>query len=242
VPELAFDEQAHERCFDNISLSYYDINAYLNGEPVRVYADEDSKEEEEVMEAVPPEVARKRLVFFVANEELTVIKPYCYSLDKLEKDIGSRLYSDTCTPSGGRQHLDRGFSNPLFKIELGYYPVFVRLSKLLKALYKTKSQAFLLIPTQEVAERTASLGYHRYQLGIGADHCQPGTNKTVYRIVACGRGSDKCYPLREDLQLVPDSAITSRSSDFDYGLHENRYDMEIQANRLDQELLIGEDD
>ena len=245
--ELDYNEVKEDKCMDMESLSFYNINAYLNGEAVMAYSEEDEKgQREEVedyaLEPVPPEVARKRLVFFVASDErLTVVKPYCYNLDNLESAISTSLYSDTCTDrSFGYERIHEGFSNPLFKIPLETN-VYVRLSELLKGLYSTQSQAFLLIPTREVSQRTASLSTYLYQLGVSGDHCQEGTEKRVYKIVVCGKGSDKCYPLRGDIQFRMSSAVPVRADISDYSEFIKRYDEQEKIPRLQQDNMFLEE-
>ncbi len=246
--ELDYDEVKEDKCMDMESLSFYNINAYLNGEAVMAYSEEDEKGDREPIEdyalpPAPPEIARKRLVFFVASDErLTVVKPYCYHLDQLESAISTSLYSDTCTDrSFGYERINEGFSNPLFKIPLETN-VYVRLSELLKGLYSTQSQAFLLIPTREVSRRTASLSTYLYQLGVSGDHCQEGTEKRVYKIVVCGKGTDKCYPLRGDIQFRPDGSVPVRVDISDYSEFIKRYDEQEKISRLQQDNMFLQDE
>jgi len=246
IEEKAYNETKEKMCIDMESLSFYDINSYLKGEAVMAYSEEDEKgNREEVedyaIEPVSQEIASKRLVFFVASDErLKVVKPYCYNLDLLEKDMATRLYSDTCTASGSYRDIDRGFSNPLFKLSFETN-VFVRLNKLLKALYSTKNQAFLLIPTKEVVPRTASLNTYKYGAAVSGDHCQEGTDKRVYRIVVCGKGSDKCYPLNGSIEFRPDAMVEYRTDDRDYDKFLRRYKEEKEVIGLEQENAMLDD-
>ena len=235
--ELDYDETIHQKCMDLESFTLYDINAYLNGEAVMAYNEEGEEEKEYSIEAVTKEVARKRLVFFVSNKELTQFKPFCYNLDLLEKDIGSSLYSGSCTESGSMDDIDRGFSDPLFKLTFDI-SVYVRLSNLLKALYSTQKQAFLLIPTDEIVQRTASLGTYINHNYVSGDHCQAGTDKRVYRIAVCGRGSDKCYPLNDSILYVTDR-VHPRNHNHDYSLYTQRFkeDMDIASLTRENEML-----
>ncbi len=244
LEEVSYDEVKEDKCMDMESLSFYNINAYLNGEAVMAYSEEDEKGEREAvedyaLEPVPPEVARKRLVFFVASDErLTIVKPYCYHLDNLERGLMTSLYSDECKNGPLNDPIHHGFSNPLFKIPLETN-IYVRLSELLRGLYNTQSQVFLLIPTREVQPRTSSIGTTIYKLGVSGDHCQEGTDKRVYKIVVCGKGSDKCYPLRADIPFQ--LSTESRVDPHDYSKFKKRYDEEgtaldlAQINQLLQE-------
>lgn len=240
VEEVNYNETSQDKCIDLESFSYYDINSYLRGEAVMAYGEDGLEEKDYALEAVSPDIARKRIVFFVASDkEITRIKPFCYNLDLLEKDFGTRIYSETCGSNGGMGDIHRGFSNPIFKLPFETN-VYVRVSKLLKALYNTKSQAFLLIPTDQIIPRTASLSTAVYNLGVSGDHCQGGTDKRLYRIVVCGKGGDKCYPLREDIEFRPELNLT-RTSDVDYGRHVLRYREEIEAAQYEQQLLAEEE-
>jgi hypothetical protein len=67
--------------------------------------------------------------------------------------------------------------------------------------------------------------------------------------VVCGKGSDKCYPLRADIQFRPDSRVHSREQDDDYNEYISRFQEDMTIGRLEQdnivysdELVGGEDD
>lgn len=236
IKKKAYNETDHDKCMDMEALSLYDINAYLNGEAVMAYDQDGEEVEDYAINPVPIEIARKRLVFFVASDrDLVNIKPFCYNLDLLEKDLGTRIYSDSCTEDGGMGDINRGFSNPLFKLAFES-TVYVRLSKLLKALYSTNKQVFLLIPTDEIVPRTASLSSAVYHLQVGGDHCQAGTEKRVYDIVICGKGSDKCYPVNQYLEARSEDVDLSRDDDNDYKDHLDRFEEEIKIAQYEQAL------
>jgi hypothetical protein len=93
------------------------------------------------------------------------------------------------------------------------------------ALYKTKKQTFILIPTNKGFGYNASLS-NGYEIdNTSADHCQEGTEKKIlYAIKTCsGNGEDLCWPVNTKLSLelvedfdMIDTTDTRTKSPIDY--------------------------
>ena len=193
-------------CQDILTQGIYNINAYLKGEAVEAYDLATEERDESLdLEPVSEEEARDRLVFFLSkradNQELV---PYCYSLEQLEHDIRSQVFVK-CEGETMRNiinYLGKPAGNPIVKIDLGTR-VFVPISQLLGALYKTKKQVFVLTPTDEVYEYTASLDTVLGGSYVSADHCQAGSDKRIYTITACeGKEDNLCYPIMDSIETM----------------------------------------
>jgi hypothetical protein len=193
------DDQITGRCKDLYAMGLKNINAYLRGEKIQVFtADGEIPEDDDLdsyeIEPVPPEEARKRLVFFVETSDGVYI-PVCYNLDMIEKsDIKTNIFSTTCARD---QQMQDGLNDPLFKLNMGDFSVFVYLKKLLWALYKTKKQVFILTKPDPplIFDRTASLTAIISGNWVSVDHCQAGSDKSVYNIEVCEeKEGNLCYP------------------------------------------------
>jgi hypothetical protein len=208
-------------CFDLYTFGLNNINAYLKGEKVEALTIEGNRPDEDELEdydlpAVPPEEARKRLVFFLEQTDGTY-KPICYNLDMIEKsDMMSNIFSTTCGDSGSLANIINGLGNPLFRLNLGDFSVHVFLKELLGALYLTKKQVFILQkPTPPINfPRTASLSVIFSDAGswVSADHCQDRSDKSVYRILLCEeKDGNLCYPIIQsnDIEEVDISEFTN---------------------------------
>jgi hypothetical protein len=204
--QLIEDEKTGN-CFDIYTFGLNNINAYLKGEKVEAFTMEGVRPDEDEVEdydlpPVPPEEARRRLVFFVEQPDGNY-KPICYNLDMIEKsDLMSNLYSTGCGANGSMANVIPALNDPIFRLNLGEFSVNVFLKKLLGALYNTKKQVFILRRTEPaiVFPRTASLSAIFGDPGswVSADHCQEGSDKTVYEILECEeKDGNLCYPILE---------------------------------------------
>jgi hypothetical protein len=250
------DDELKGRCKDLLTSGLKNINAYLRGEKIDVFTPEGEKLSEEESEdydadPVPAEEARRRLVFFLETKDGYV--PVCYNLDMIEKsDIKSKIYSTTCKtcPEGACTCQDvehckgfltniwEGLNDPLFKLNMGDFDVYVYLKELLWALYKTKKQVFILTkPDPPIYfERTASLEGIIGDNWISVDHCQYKSDKTVYNIQICEeKDGNLCYPIIEsneidltDVNLYDDSYIRSIKI-------KAAFQQEIDINKLQNE-------
>ena len=202
-------------CYDIEHMSIYDINSYLSGEKIEGYNDKGEKDIEYDIPAVSPEVARERLVFFVAKswDDLNDLSAYCYDLKYLEKDISKQIFYE-CE---GGDIPPSSKDKPIIQLNVGGR-VYVPLGEFLYALYKTRKQTFILIPTEKEIERTGSLASTYGNSNVSATHCGEGTNIKLHTIRACtgerkgirgGRGrqgrlrgqQDMCWPVTDGLQI-----------------------------------------
>jgi len=153
----------------------------------------------------------KRLIFFLAtSEKLDKLTPFCYNLDLLTKDIGSLLYVE-CEDIDNQEGLNYLFGqNPIITLNFGF-SIYVPLSEILDAIYNTKNQVFVLVPTDKVFKYTASMAiqFGTVQSGLGGHHCQEGSNKPLHTIKVCkGTEGNVCWPVNEAIELnevYPDS-------------------------------------
>jgi hypothetical protein len=243
------------RCKDLLTTGLNNINAYLKGEKVEAYTIDGERPPDDDLEdydydQVTPEEARKRLVFFVETRDGYI--PVCYNLDMIENiDIKSAVYSTTCEGESLR-NINAGFDDPIFKLNMGDFQVFVYLKSLLWALYKTKKQVFILTkPDLPIYfSNTASL-----QAVIGTDwtsldHCQNGSDKYVYNIEICEeKDGNLCYPIIEaneiDLIDITDPEKVSEmkrikiKASFESELYIEK--LESEANSILQNKLEGND-
>ena len=88
---------------------------------------------------------------------------------------------------------------------MGGHQIYVPLGEIIHAIYNTKKQIFILIPTEKVFQHTASIVYtYRSYNSRSIDHCQDGSNKIIHTIRVCqgdGEGDD-CWPINEKLETV----------------------------------------
>ena len=195
IDTIKYKENKFITCNDIITMEDYNINSYLKG-----YSDSN-------LESVPPEEAIKRLVFFVAKSayNLSDLTPYCYNMDLIGIDAGHDLFIE-CEGKNKKGNLLERFTKftPIIRlIKLTGWPIYIRLDEFLYALYKTKKQTFILIPTDKGFGYNASLS-NGYEIdNISADHCQEGTEKKIlYTIKTCsGDGEDLCWPVNTKLSL-----------------------------------------
>jgi hypothetical protein len=201
------DDQKTGNCLDIYTLGLNNINSYLKGEKVESLTIDGNRPDEDELEfydlpPVPPEEARKRLVFFVEQHD-GEYKPICYNLDMIEKsDLMSNIYSTSCGADGSLANILNGLGDPIFKLNLGDFSAHVHLKQLLGALYTTKKQVFILKKTNPtvVYPRTASLTAIFSDEGawVSSDHCQEGSDKTLYEILLCEeKDGNLCYPILE---------------------------------------------
>ena len=201
-------------CYDIEHISIYDINSYLSGEEIEGYNDKGEKDMDYNIPAVSPEVARERLVFFVAKswDDLNDLSPYCYDLKYLEKDISKQIFYEC----DGGDIPSSSKDKPIIQLNVGGR-VYVPLGEFLHALYKTRKQTFILIPTEKEIARTGSLASTYGNSNVSTTHCGEGTNIKLHTIRSCtgqrkrtrgGRqGSlrgqqDMCWPVTEGLQIA----------------------------------------
>ena len=202
-----YDEKSRmvgQKCINASNFSLYDINAYLKGKPVRGYTKNGEKSPETNLPPVNPKDAMKRLIFFLAtSEKLDKMTPFCYNLDLLTKDIGSLLYVE-CEDIDNRDGLNYLFGqNPIINLNFGF-SIYVLLSEILDAIYNTKNQVFVLIPTDKVFKYTASMAiqFGTAESSLGGHHCQEGSNKQLHSIKVCkGSKENTCWPVNEAIEL-----------------------------------------
>jgi len=192
-------------CMSIHTFGIYNINAYLKGEAVEGYNTQDDRRDEDL--DLVEEDARERLVFFLANStDLSDLTPYCYTLSDLANDVGHRLYLN-CENGRATQkdELLEQIDNAIIKLSLGGNQIYVPLGEIIHAIYNTKKQIFILIPTEKVFKHTASMVYTYRSYNVRSiDHCQDGSNKNIHTIRVCqgdGEGDD-CWPINETLETV----------------------------------------
>jgi len=198
------DRMLDKKCTDVSNQSLYDMNKYLKGESVEAYTTNGERYNDEDLEVVNPQEAMKRLIFFLAESaDLTELNPYCYNLDKLTDDIGAILTVE-CKDHENYQGLEYLFGhNPIIRLNFEY-PVYVPLSEILDAIYNTKKQVFILIPTEKTFRYTASMAiqFKTVNSRVSGDHCQKGSSKDLHTIKVC-KGTEKnaCWPVNEAIEL-----------------------------------------
>ena len=214
IHQVDYDEKNRmvgQKCMNASNFSLYDINAYLKGERVRAYTKDGEKSPLTNLLPVNSKDAMKRLIFFLAtSEKLDKLTPFCYNLDLLTKDIGSLLYVE-CKDIDNQEGLNYLFGqNPIISLNFGF-SIYVPLSEILDAIYNTKNQVFVLVPTDKVFKYTASMAiqFGTVQSGLGGHHCQEGSNKPLHTIKVCkGTEGNVCWPVNEAIELnevYPDS-------------------------------------
>jgi hypothetical protein len=192
-------------CMSIHTFGIYNINAYLKGEAIDGYNTQDDTRDEDL--DLIEEDPKERLVFFLANSiDLSDLTPYCYTLSDLANDVGHRLYLN-CENGRSTQkdELLEQIDNAIIKLSLGGNQIYVPLGEIIHAIYNTKKQIFILIPTEKVFKHTASIVYtYRSYNSRSIDHCQDGSNKNIHTIRVCqgdGEGDD-CWPINEKLETV----------------------------------------
>ena len=207
INTVDYDEKnrmIRQKCTDASTHSLYDMNRYLKGKMVRGYTMDGIKNREQNLQAVNQKEAMKRLVFFLAEStDLTELKPYCYNLDRLTEDIGSILTVE-CKDFETYDGLEYLFGhNPIIRLNFEY-AVYVPLSEILDAIYNTKNQVFILIPTEKSFRYTASMAVQFRTTGsrVSGDHCQKGSKKQLHTIKVCkGSKENACWPVNEAIEL-----------------------------------------
>ena len=192
------------KCINASTHSLYNINAYLKGYYVSGYTRNKKRNRESDLPHVGPRDAMKRLIFFLANsDKLDNLTPFCYNLDLLTKDIGNQLYVE-CKDFNDMEGLNYLFGqNPIIKLDLEF-AVYVPLSEILDAIYNTKNQVFVLIPTEKVLKYTASMAVQFGTIGsmVSGHHCQEGSEKQLHTIKVCkGSEGNACWPVNEAIEL-----------------------------------------
>ena len=193
-----------QKCINASNHSLYDINAYLKGKRVRGYTMDGKKNPQSNLLPVNQKDAMKRLIFFVASsKKLDDLTPFCYNLDLLTKDIGTRLYVE-CKDYEDMKELDYLFGQyPVIKLDLEF-AVYVPLSEILDAIYNTQKQVFVLVPTEKVFKYTASMAvaFGTISSRVSGHHCQEGSNKQLHTIKVCkGSKENACWPVNEAIKL-----------------------------------------
>jgi hypothetical protein len=207
INTVDYDEKnrmIRQKCTDASTHSLYDMNRYLKGKMVRGYTMDGIKNREQNLQAVNQKEAMKRLIFFLAEStDLTELKPYCYNLDRLTEDIGSILTVE-CKDFETYDGLQYLFGhNPIIRLNFEY-AVYVPLSEILDAIYNTKNQVFILIPTEKSFRYTASMAvqFRTPGSGVSTDHCQEGSKKQLHTIKVCkGSKENACWPVNEAIEL-----------------------------------------
>lgn len=193
-----------KKCTDVSTHSLYDMNRYLKGKILVGYNMNGVKNIEKNLQAVNQQEAMKRLIFFLAEStDLTELKPYCYNLDLLTKDIGNILTVE-CKDFEMYRDLQYLFGhNPIIRLNFDY-AVYVPLSEILDAIYNTKKQVFILIPTEKSFRYTASMAvqFGTVNSRVSGDHCQEGSSKQLHTIKVCeGTEGNACWPVNEAIEL-----------------------------------------
>ena len=207
IHTVDYDEKnrmIHQKCTDVSTHSLYDMNRYLKGEILVGYNTNGVKNIEKNLQAVNQQEAMKRLIFFLAEStDLTELKPYCYNLDLLTKDIGNILTVE-CKDFEMYRDLQYLFGhNPIIRLDFDY-AVYVPLSEILDAIYNTKKQVFILIPTEKSFRYTASMAvqFGTVNSRVSGDHCQEGSSKQLHTIKVCeGTEGNTCWPVNEAIEL-----------------------------------------
>ena len=202
-----YDEQKRmigKKCINASTHSLYNINAYLKGYYVSGYTTDGKRNRESDLPGALAKDTMKRLIFFLAtSDKLDDLTPFCYNLDLLTKDIGTRLYVE-CEDFNDMEGLNYLFGqNPVIRIDLEF-AVYVPLSEILDAIYNTQKQVFLLVPTEKVFKYTASMAVAFGTIGsmVSGHHCQEGSDKQLHTIKVC-KGSEEnlCWPVNEAIEL-----------------------------------------
>jgi hypothetical protein len=238
-------------CYDIVEMGIYDINSYLRGEAVEGYNDKDERDETLDIPSVTPEVARERLVFFVAKswDNLDDLIPYCYNLQMLEKDISKQIFYEC--EDDETQEIEYRVNNPVIQINVGGR-IHVPLAELLYALYKTKKQSFILIPSGKKFERSASLSTVYGNTTVSGTHCGEGTDINLYTIRSClgdtGRNSrggigkgrrgreNLCWPVTEGLKISEENPSEFFITNAYYVINKNIDKLEAENDRIKNTL------
>ena len=207
IHTVDYDEKnrmIRQKCTDVSTHSLYDMNRYLKGEMLLGYNTNGVRNREKNLQAVNQQEAMKRLIFFLAEStDLTELKPYCYNLDRLTKDIGNILTVE-CKDFEMYRDLQYLFGhNPIIRLDFDY-AVYVPLSEILDAIYNTKKQVFILIPTEKSFRYTASMAvqFGTVNSRVSGDHCQEGSSKQLHTIKVCeGTEGNACWPVNEAIEL-----------------------------------------
>ena len=238
-------------CYDIVEMGIYDINSYLRGEAVEAYNDKDERDETLDIPAVPPEVARERLVFFVSKswDNLDDLIPYCYNLQMLQKDISKQIFYEC--DNDETQEIKYRMDNPVIQLNVGGR-IHVPLAELLYALYKTKKQSFILIPSGKKFERTASLSTTYGNTTVSGTHCGEGTDINLYTIRSClgdrsrnprgGMGNGRrgrenlCWPGTEGLKISEENPSEFFITNAYYVINKNIDKLEVENERIKNTL------
>ena len=205
IENIMFEEKKINKC-DYLAVAEYDINAYLKGEEILgTEIDDDTGKLEVLLEAVSPQEAMKRLVFFIASssDDLSNLRAYCYNLDLIGDDAHDLFVE--CKGIGDMDDILNRFTTtvPVIRlIKLTGYAIYIPLDKFLYALYETKKQSFILIPTREKLGYNASMSTGFGNYNVSGDHCQEGSQKFLHDIKICpGDMEDLCWPVNIGLTL-----------------------------------------
>jgi hypothetical protein len=202
----------HSDCFDIYAYEDYNIFDYLNA------ADLPEKERRKEIS--------KRLVFFMGETE-DKVKPYCYHTDYIQHiDPLTSVYTTGCKkhPATGQWfNTSAGvdIEEPLIKLDFER-PVYLYLSDFLKSLKKSTNRIFLILPSDDEYERTASINTLDYINGVAnqdmaryvsADHCQAGTNKRVSNITVCPKKIIDSYMKASESDAIDKPSSGQRKAD-----------------------------
>ena len=227
-----------KKCINASNHSLYDINSYLSGKRVRGYTTSGKKNPDANLPRANAKDVMKRLIFFLAtSDKLDDLTPFCYNLDLLTKDIGNQLYVE-CQNFNSMEGLNYLFGqNPVVKLDLDF-AVYVPLSEILDAIYNTKNQVFVLVPTEKVLKYTASMGVQFGFSTVSSHHCQEGTDKQLHTIKVCkGSEGNACWPVNEEIELnevYPNSYFMKQKF---YIWYKSENSMDIQWNIANQKYI-----
>ena len=230
-----------KKCINASNHSLYDINAYLSGKRAIGYTTDGKKNPDTTLPRANRANAKdvmKRLIFFLAtSDKLDDLTPFCYHLDLLTKDIGNQLYVE-CQNFHSMEGLRYLFGqNPVVKLDLDF-AVYVPLSEILDAIYNTKNQVFVLVPTKKVLKYTASMGVQIGLTTVSGHHCQEGTDKLLHTIKVCkGSEENACWPVNEAIELndVYPNSYFMKQKFYIWSKSENR--MDFQWARANQKYI-----
>uniref|UniRef100_A0A6C0H2K7 Uncharacterized protein n=1 Tax=viral metagenome TaxID=1070528 RepID=A0A6C0H2K7_9ZZZZ len=229
-----------KKCINASTHSLYNINAFLKGKYVSNYTTDGKRNREYDLPPANPRDAMKRVIFFLAtSDKLDDLTPFCYNLDLLTKDIGNQLYVE-CKDFNDMQGLNYLFGqNPVVKLDLEF-AIYVPLSEILDAIYNTKKQVFVLVPTEKVLKYTASMAVQFGTIGsmVSGHHCQEGSYKQLHTIKVCkGSEENACWPVNEAIELnevYPNSYFMKQKF---YIWSKSEKSLGVQWSRANQKLI-----
>jgi hypothetical protein len=198
---LQYDEktilQKMETCLSITTFEDLDIIKYINGEEI-------TDEEGEVIEPSVSDKTAKDRLFFLVGESIDKLQPACSTLQILKQNILSTIFLE-CPLSADR------LKDAIIKLNFTTGVYHVRLSELIYALYNTKKQVFVLLPSGENSKKLSSLNYRLEgaMSAVSGAHCQEGTQVKLYSIHICT--GDNCFPENNIIESPPPKLIITEN-------------------------------